>query len=119
MDHRYYSNLNIILALSALMVFLFILCMFCMCRRPKTIVHAQKTFIIKKKIILEKPDPDKCDDSIMPSVKIDTQVIPVDIDSPHLNSCDPYELPLDPLWEVPRDRSALNSTINRSQFVLQ
>lgn len=72
-------------------------------RRKKITVVAQKSFIIKKKIILEKADSDKTNDSIIPLVKIDYMPIEVDIGSESQNSSQ-YELPLDPLWEVDRNR---------------
>ncbi|CAG2105204.1 unnamed protein product [Medioppia subpectinata] len=81
------------------------LCCCIVCRRPKNVtISAQKSFIIKKKIILEKPDSDKSNDSIAPLVKIDYQAIEVDSDICRLNGLtSQYELPLDPEWEISRD----------------
>ena len=74
-------------------------------RKKKITVVAQKSFIIRKKIILEKSDSDKSNDSIIPLVKIDYQAIEVDTTNEHLtDSPSQYELPLDPEWEVPRNR---------------
>jgi hypothetical protein len=73
-------------------------------RRKKITVVAQKSFIIKKKIILEKADSDKTNDSIIPLVKIDYMPIEVDIGSESHSNSSQYELPLDPLWEVDRNR---------------
>ena len=108
----YYKKLLIITGGLSFVIFVMLLTWLC-CRRKKTVVLAEKTFIIKKKIILEKPDPDKCNDSLIPLVKIDYQPMQVDIDSPRLNSCDQYELPLDPLWEIARDRYAINLIVVR------
>jgi hypothetical protein len=72
-------------------------------RKKKITVVAQKSFIIKKRIILENPDPDKSSDSIAPLVKIDYE--PIQVDSDQLNgSSSQYVLPLDPLWEVSREK---------------
>lgn len=86
-----------------------------------TIINAQRSYIIRKRIILEAPSYEGSisrDDSeanfekeisfnyLAPLVKIDCKTVPVDMDPEELSKCNgtQYEMPLDPLWEMDRER---------------
>lgn len=77
---------------------------------------AQKSFIIKKKIILEDPIPELsgdgmtdfshskvCFDAFSPLIKIDCQHVLTDCDETKSGTTQ-YEIPLDDQWEINRDK---------------
>ncbi|XP_054167517.1 fibroblast growth factor receptor 2-like [Oppia nitens] len=112
-------NLFAVSILSVLCFVCFFGCLLfaCYSRRKKNVtIIAQKSYVIKKKVILESPDPDKCNDSLIPLVKIDYQAIEVSANSDQSNRKDHYELPLDPLWEHSRDRLILGKQLGQGAF---
>ncbi len=108
LSHSYDKTIvGICISFGTLLIIVVLVLLFvCLTARKKKItIVAQKSFIIKKKIILERPDSDKSNDSIAPLVKIDYQPMQVDLPPDQLNgSTSIYELPLDPEWEFPRER---------------
>ncbi|CAG2166657.1 unnamed protein product [Oppiella nova] len=99
---------HLLIIVSVVMMFaiiMFTIAIYLKYRGPKNVtVMAQTSYIIKKKIILEKPDSDKSSDFITPLVKIDYQAVEVDSNTCQMNGMtSQYELPLDPDWEVSRD----------------
>ena len=87
--------------------------------KPVTIINAQRSYIIKKRIILEAPtfdpsiagsdlqssfDKEASFSYLAPLVKIDCKTVPVDMGPEELSKCGgtQYELPLDPAWEMDR-----------------
>ncbi|XP_064465675.1 fibroblast growth factor receptor 2-like [Ornithodoros turicata] len=76
---------------------------------------AQKqNFVIKKKVILERHVTDTGnyeESSIAPLVKIDFQRAPITSEM-----ISEYELPLDPLWEFPREKLVLGKPLGEGAF---
>lgn len=86
-----------------------------------TIINAERSYIIRKRIILETPsyegsirrddvganfDKEVSFNYFAPLVKIDCKAVSVDMDPEELSKCNgtQYELPLDPAWEMDRER---------------
>lgn len=105
-----YDHFTLFLSLVIFIILLFLVTSFVCCKwrsaskKKVTIIQAEKSFIIKKKVILEKPDPDKSNDSIAPLVKIDYQPVHISSSDQFVGMSNQYEFPLDPEWEFPRDR---------------
>ena len=99
----------------------------CLRRHPKKTITviAQKSYVIKKKIILDWNSATGMVDSsftdsevgrniqkeiefhmLAPLVKIDSKTVQVDIDADELSKCGgtQYELPIDPVWEIDRSK---------------
>lgn len=89
----------------------------CRMTTKKITIVAQKSFIIKKKIILEDPisnngamteslDSKACFDIFSPLIKIDCQRVLIDADESKSGTTQ-YEIPLDKQWEMDREKLAL------------
>ncbi|XP_076371972.1 fibroblast growth factor receptor 3-like isoform X2 [Tachypleus tridentatus] len=93
-----------------------ILCRHQLTKQQKNKINLLTTenhIIIKKKVILERPEPGLLEQSVAPLVKIDvTQGYP----SPDKSSVSEYEIPPDPLWEFPRERLVLGKTLGEGAF---
>ena len=107
-----------------LMVVCVVFLLICVRGRPTKkieIITAQRSYIIKKKVILETPTFDYAISGndlernlekeagfnlLAPLVKIDSKTVQVDIDPEELSKCGGtmYELPLDPHWEMDRKK---------------
>ena len=109
--------------LSCLIVVCLVFILICRRRPPRKIeiITAQRSYIIKKKIILETPTFDSSSNGsnternfeknigfhlLAPLVKIDSKTVQVDLNAEELSKCGGtmYELPLDPQWEMERKK---------------
>ncbi|XP_076364415.1 fibroblast growth factor receptor 4-like [Tachypleus tridentatus] len=93
-----------------------VLCRYQLAKQQKNkvnLIATQNHVIIKKKVVLEKPESDTSGQSLAPLVKIDiTHSYP----SSEKNSVSEYEITPDPLWEFPRERLVLGTTLGAGAF---
>ncbi|XP_013773142.2 fibroblast growth factor receptor 3-like [Limulus polyphemus] len=105
-----FSSMLVLILLSV------ILCRYQLTKQQKNkvnLITTQNQIIIKKKVILEKHETDKSEQSIAPLVKIDVmQGYP----SSNRTSVSEYEIPPDPLWEFPRERIVLGNVLGEGAF---
>lgn len=98
-----------------------------------TIINAQRSYIIRKRIILETPsyegsigrddleanfEKEASFNYLAPLVKIDCKTVTVDMDPEELSKCNgtQYELPLDPAWEMDRERLVFGRELGSGEF---
>ena len=104
------------LAISLLIVILIGLMKIYRLKKKRVVtIRAQTSFIIRKKITVEHPDNGK---SLSPFVKIECEKISgLDLQHEDMKrTLNEYHFPLDPAWEVPRDRIKLGPCIGEGAF---
>ncbi|RWS23844.1 Fibroblast growth factor receptor 3-like protein, partial [Leptotrombidium deliense] len=100
-------------------IVIFFLCLLAKERKKQiTVINAQKSFIIKKKVLLLQHDPsDKADNFLAPIVKINCETVNCEMSVDELSQATTeYELPLDPKWEFPRNQLTLGKVLGAGAF---
>ena len=84
-------------------------------KKRVTIIKAQNSFIIRKRVVLEHEENGK---SLSPLVKIECEKVSCLDASPEdmKRALNEYHFPLDPAWEVSRDRLKLGSLLGQGAF---
>ncbi|RWS01419.1 Fibroblast growth factor receptor 3-like protein, partial [Dinothrombium tinctorium] len=114
--HINYKILWVALPLLLLIVLIFVYLLAKEKKQKITVINAQQSFIIKKKIVLQH-DCDKSNPFSPPLVKIDCESMTTDVsmsDIGHLVT--EYEFPLDPDWEFPRDKLVFGKQLGAGAF---
>lgn len=118
-DSHFYQKIIIITTMCIIFLFIIIFLIYKVIqyrRKRVTIIKAENSFIIRKRVFLEHTQDGK---SLAPIVRIECETVPLNDVPPEETrkvTSNEYQLPHDPDWEVERDRLEFGDVLGQGAF---